>query len=387
MRVLNFLNTKYRTLFGSKLFISPIDESREYLESFPHPRDNIERSYFQYRCQMLPFPKFKRFIFHVISCPILVYYLLKTFFQEKPIFKYNAEALLLFGGSIEIVPKSLAVEYYILQIPDFQQRIALTKGDRAFIRKLIKRYPFYWYFIFKCTLKIAMFSYLIQSYSPKALICSEEYSFTSSVLTDYCEELDIVHINIMHGEKLFNITDSFFQFNRFYLWDEFYKDLFIELRAEPSQFIIECPPIMLPWEIRNIKKSIDYTYYLEGIEDELTLVSIRNTLFPFCNAGFNVAIRPHPNGLNLNKVKEKFFDMEIEDIKNIGIKESILRTHHVISIYSTVHLQALANNIPIIIDDITRPDVFNKLQELKYICLQKEHSLLSMELPFGSKRM
>lgn len=379
MRLIKNLKNIFVKFFDKTLFDIEVEKSKAYLQSFPEPNDDIERGYFQYCCQMQSFGKLKRFILTIASGLLLLYYNSKLWLQKSPLQKDHEEALLLFAGDLKIIPSSLTDEFIIKQIPNFQDEIALINDDRSYIHKLMKRFPLSWYFIFKCTLKIAMYRYLILSYSPEVFICSEEYSFTSSVLTNYCERIGIEHINIMHGEKLFNIRDSFFRFNRCYIWDEFYRNLFIELRTENTQFIIEKPPSQLPWEIESLKKKVDYTYYLQK-ETNLTLASIHRILMHLYDAGFTVAIRPHPIQSDIKRIKGVFNEIEIEDTNEIRIEESVLRSKHVVSLYSTVLSQALANNVPIIIDDITRPNEFAKLKELKYICLQKAHSLLSVEL-------
>ena len=82
--------------------------------------------------------------------------------------------------------------------------------------------------------KLAMYRYQYEVYHPKAMIVDEEYSYTSSFLTEYCHRLGVEHIDIMHGEKLYFIRDTFFCFDRCYVWDGYYRDLFCQLRAEPT---------------------------------------------------------------------------------------------------------------------------------------------------------
>ena len=74
--------------------------------------------------------------------------------------------------------------------------------------------------------KLAMYRYQYEVYHPKAMIVDEEYSYTSSFLTEYCHRLGVEHIDIMHGEKLYFIRDTFFCFDRCYVWDGYYRDLF-----------------------------------------------------------------------------------------------------------------------------------------------------------------
>lgn len=68
---------------------------------------------------------------------------------------------------------------------------------------------------------------------------------------------------------------------------------------------------------------------------------------------------------------------DVEDTTQISIEQSLLQSGAAISLYSTVLNQALCNSIPIIIDNMSNPENFNKLKELGYVCLYKEHRLLS----------
>ena len=75
-----------------------------------------------------------------------------------------------------------------------------------------------------------------------------------------------------------------------------------------------------------------------------------------------------------------FSEYEIETSAEIGIETSILRSRHVIGLYSTVLYQAHINHVPVVIDDLTDPERFSQLAELKYMMLSLPHTLLSEEL-------
>ena len=94
-------------------------------------------------------------------------------------------------------------------------------------------------------------------------------------------------------------------------------------------------------------------------------------------SGKKISIRPHPRYSNIDFVKKIFAFANVEDIEKISIEQSLLQPDAAISLYSTVLNQALYNSIPIIIDNVSNPENFNKLKKLGYICLYKEHRLLS----------
>ena len=68
-------------------------------------------------------------------------------------------------------------------------------------------------------------------------------------------------------------------------------------------------------------------------------------------------------------LKKIFTFADVEDTTQTSIEQSLLQSGAAISLYSTVLNQALCNSIPIIIDNMSNPENFNKLKELGYVCL------------------
>ena len=258
---------------------------------------------------------------------------------------------------------------------DFQNALFLTGEDCSFLRELARRYPTAFYFRFKCMAKLAMYRSLYETYRPKAILVSEEYSYTSSFLSEYCHRLGVEHINVMHGEKLYYIRDSFFCFDRCYVWDECYRRLFCDLRTEPMQFRVELPPSMLPWEKPSTPPEVDLTYYLqaEPTEQRMQIAAALHTLQA---RGMVIAVRPHPLYCD-DTLLEIFSGFTLEMPGDCSIEQSILRTKCAVSLYSTVLLQASINGVAVVIDDLTAPERFAQLKSLRYIMLDKPHGLLS----------
>ena len=258
---------------------------------------------------------------------------------------------------------------------DFQNALFLTGEDCSFLRELARRYPTAFYFRFKCMAKLAMYRSLYETYRPKAIIVSEEYSYTSSFLSEYCHRLGVEHINVMHGEKLYYIRDSFFCFDRCYVWDECYRRLFCDLRTEPAQFRVELPPSMQPWEKPSTPPEVDLTYYLqaEPTEQRMQIAAALHTLQA---RGMVIAVRPHPLHCD-DTLLEIFSGFALEMPGDCSIEQSILRTKCAVSLYSTVLLQASINGVAVVIDDLTAPERFVQLKSLRYIMLDKPHGLLS----------
>ncbi|MEY8759787.1 hypothetical protein [Chryseobacterium tongliaoense] len=362
--------------------VEPFDLTRsfqeELLNKFPIPRDMYERSYYQFRIQfdLLSFPK--KIINNLIGTFLLVLVIIIAFIKKKrkinsiresnvAVFPYKN---LNYNNAI---PTELINEFTIHSI-NFNSGLSINFNDFQLILKFIRKYPLQPYFLSKCLYKILFYRYIIDKYNPKAIISSAEYSFTSSVATLFCERNNVEQINIMHGEKLFYIRDSFFQFSRFYIWDSFYKNLFIKLKAEPNQFIVgNFPSLKLEIDI-NTEKKYSFTYYLAA-ENTETLMKIRNSMLLLDDQAM-LNIRFHPRYSSIDQINEIFEGFNIENSKEISLEESFKSTSNVISLYSSVLLQAYFSGLNIVVDDINNSN-YEKLKQAEYIILNKKHELLS----------
>jgi hypothetical protein len=359
---------------NNSIFDYPVEKQSEYLDKFKDPKDDIERSYYQYRCQMKLNHPTINFLLNMASLPMIILYLKKKATRIGT--NNRADAVFFADGKPEnIIPISLKRQYSSWEVIN-EKGEYLSKMDKKYLKKLWLRYPFSWHFLLKCLIKIRFYSYELATKEPKVIVVCNEYSFTSSVLTNYCESKNIKHINVMHGEKLYYMRDSFFHFHQCYVWNEHYAALFRSLRAENTQFVIAVPESLKFVKI-DVPKTIDFTYYL-GAEDGETLEHILHSLNQLSHNKNNVAIRPHPRYSDVEKIKKMCCkDMEVEDGQTLTIETSVLRTRYAISGYSTVLNQAYHNGTKVVIDDITNPESFRKLVELKYVMLETEHKLLS----------
>ena len=357
-------------------FSFPRIQQERYLQRFSEPKDDIERSYFQYLCQMKIIRNpLIRLGMNLASLPALLFYLLKSNDHDK---KHEDFAAVFFsdGKPSNIIPRSLKEQYSGIYVIDGEKSESLNRTGKKYLLKIWRRYPFSWYFILKTVLKLRYYCYVIDSFRPQAIIVCNEYSFTSSALTQFCRMNNVQHINVMHGEKLYFIRDSFFRFDRCYIWDPYYKELFCRLRAEPDQFVVEVPESLSFVRDGSAEKSVDYTYYLGGEKGE-TLKKIVDSLAALQQKGKKTAIRPHPRYSPLDELREIAGGMEIEDNKALSIEDSLIRTKNAISLYSTVLNQAYGNGVQVVIDDVSDQGRFSKLKELGYIMLTKNNRLLS----------
>lgn len=372
------INQLRQQYFSKPMGFPDEDVQRRFLDGLEAPRDDIERSYLQYLCQKSCSAKSRLSPFKRWMSGLLVQVLLLRTEPErndvKQISDRSMAAFIHAGVTRSIIPVSLQEAYQILDFSYFGKR-RLTKKDRRFFRQTVwKRYKHDGDFCLKLLLRMEMYAYVLSQGTFQAVITHSEYSYASSFLTEYCRRLGVEHINVMHGDKLYYIRDAFFHFDRCYIWDEYYRKLFCALRAEPTQFRVELPPSMQPWEKPATPPEVDLTYYLQGESPE-QLRRIAAALHTLQVRGMVIAVRPHPRYTPPESMRF-FQDFLVED-GSISIEQSVLRTKRAVSRYSTVLLQASINGVSVVIDDLTEPERFAQLRSLRYIMLDKPHELLS----------
>lgn len=372
------MNIFDKLFVGDKSYFDiPVSEQTKYLESLGTAKDDFERSFKQYKGQVFFMSKTKFCLLSVLSlivvCVLVLYYTARGLFVKK---QYKVEAISRAGKDEQFIPNSLLIKY------DVKRDLWNTKGafyvkDIPFALLLFVKYIFHPYLLLKLLFKVAKYSSLIYKYQPGAVIVNDEFSFTSSIMTLFCERHNVKHINVQHGEKFYYIRDSFFRFHECYIWDEHYKRLFILLKAEPSQFIIELPESMK----FDLKKHYseqyyaDFKYYL-AIYNEEEIKAIVNVMEFIKRSGYTVKYRPHPNYSDVNLLKKYVSDDEIE-LPKVNILDSISSTKHVVGVFSTVLTQAFFNGQNVLIDDVSYKNQYNALKDLQYILIDKVEGRLS----------
>lgn len=344
------------------------DRCKKYLYGLPQPEDEIDRSYCQFLTQS--FYQGRPIIRFAERCYAKLKFkkYLNSFLRRKPDFVRQADAVFFNSLGKKIIPDELCEAYPDIAFDDGLDNPLLLPKDCEFIEEICSRYknP---YFIFKISCKLAAYRNLIERYRPKAIIATSEYSFCSSVLTKFCRNNGVLHINVMHGEKLFDMTSTFFEFDRCYVWDSHYIDLFEELRAKPNQFVIAVPESM-KFDRELPEPKADLKVFLSN-ESKSELKRMKNRLDRILSENImnirKIVIRPHPIYGSLKNTEKVFSDgYTIENCKDVGIEDSITESRYVMARYSTVLQQALNNGVKIILDDCTSPKSAGMLKLLKY---------------------
>lgn len=377
MSILQIMNKLADKLAKSNngVFNVPVAYQKEYLNTLKTPKNDFDRSYNQYLCQMRLNSRWVSLGLNIVSIPMILFYLVKPNNSNAGI-SCKKNVFFCDGKPNNIIPKELSIllgDYITIN----EKKEALQKSDFAFFLEILRKHPFSFHFLLKCLLKIRFYSFQIQKYHPDIIVVCNEYSFTSSVMTEYCNRNGIQHINVMHGEKLFYMRDSFFHFNRCYVWDQVYAELFVALRADKEQFVIATPESFDFSKFDQIEIKYDYTYYL-GYESGDTLQKIIFAMKTLRRKNYYVNIRPHPRYTDLNELRMYCGgDIDIENTHAVLIEESIMRSRSVISAYSTVLNQAYHNGRNVVIDDYSQPENYNKLFDLGYVMLEVKHEVLS----------
>lgn len=382
MKMRNFIKEIYSKVSRSNNLLT-FKEQERFLLSLPEPKDDFDRSYFQYKCQMFKKGKKIWLIMNLASILIiplfLIYAINKTIYRNiKNINKIDTEDKVIFIVSKyrdDLLPKEITMEIDDVVIST-KNVVNISKKDISFIKKLIVMYPTSWYFLLKNIIKISHFSGQIIEHQPDKIICAYEYSFTSSILTQYCEINGVELVNVMHGEKLYDLDNTFFRFHKFYIWDSYYEELFKLLRAGENHYLIGTPPAISLKSVSLTEEIYDYKYYL-GVESDDQLKKIYTIMKMLTDKGHKVSVRIHPNYFNKKNVETIFKDIEIENPISVEISESIESTRNIISQYSTVLYQGYILNKSVVIDDYSDVEMYSNLKELKYIMLNKPHKLIS----------
>ena len=343
------------------------------------PKDDIGRSIAQHKCQVYPFKKevFRLNLKAFFLTPLI---LLALLFKKKCLIKVKDNQSAIVCYNCYNLPGALPVALNNENISCLKSEECsyyLSKKDLPFLFKLFFRCFWHPFLTLRVLLKVAKYRAIIDSFQNlEAIAITGEFIDTSSALTQYCRENGIKHYDFMQGEAFGSPRASFFHFDKCYVWDQHYKEMFISFGACPEQFEVSLPQCLQKIDSVNIDKTIDYTYFLCGDPDE-ELTIIRSAIDKLAAKGYVCEVRPHPKWSDMELVKKVFQGISIQDTGIVNIDASIVKTKNAVSLYSTVLLQAYYNDVNVVIDDLSCPAKFNMLEGYQYIMLSKPHQLLS----------
>ena len=371
-KINSYIISKISKKSSNDIFISYKEQKSILEEIYEENFDDtyFSRSYCQYLCQKKIHQQNYCFL-NFLSFFIIKFLIIFFEFFPKKIMKKEKIDIIYFG-----IEKTIPKKFFKYKMKKLENHFFLTKKDIKYFKiDILKKSKRQYYFALKILLKIAIYRYNIEKYSPRIFLVTSEYSWTSSLLTEFCEKNKIFHVNYMHGEKSYYIRDSFFKFHRCYIWDEHYKKIFCELRAFEKQFkTIEYSSFIPKIEI---KEKLYNTYYLqadETAEDINKIIKILKELE--LKTGYIGKIRCHP--VYTSQRIKRVIPIEMLDLEK-NIYYSIGMSNYIISKTSTVLYEAyVMGSSEIIIDDITQDKKnYAYLKELKWISIFKPHQRLS----------
>ena len=367
----------------NKVNTSSVYKQDEFISSLKFCSSNSCLSFNQYKCQNFLFGKIYFYSTSFVSIFVIpfyfVYLLIKGFLNKNSKFKQNEHKNLIILKekiSNDFIPSSLIKSYEDSNktVGYYEGKMLSLKDASYLFNNIIMKYPLSPFFILKVMVKLSIYSYIIEQYTPKVICCvGSEFSFPSSFLTEYCNSHNIDHYNAMHGEMTYNIMNSYATFNRSYIWDTHYKNILNDLLSKTNKYIVEIPSSF--FLKKNIVPKYEYTYYLQiHSSDELNIIS-NNLLDRFTSD--IICIRFHPRTENVEEIYNTFSDFDIQSPFDVKMSESISLTKKLIGMSSTCLFQGYLNAKQVIIDDLSNPIIFKNLSDLRYIMLTNNHQLLS----------
>lgn len=358
--------------------VTRYDQER-YIDSLPEPKSLVDRSYNQYLCQKRRRAnaayKILQELTNVCALFPCAYF---AFFKGglRGCHKNVEKSRAVFLGSPKLkdrFPERLVNRFHEIEF-DGLYGMSLSAEDRRFVRCIWAQHPRSFLFVLKCAMKIASYADVLEKTGAGALIVAKEDSYTSSVLTEYCRRRNVEHINIMHGEIVYNFARTFFAFDECYVWDQHYADVCISLRAEPEQFVVGLPKMLLYGGAYG--KPHGVTYYLQS-QDKEGMFRVRSALEAL---GRDYRVRPHPIFIDADELYEVFDGAVIEDCEAVSIERSIMESELIISQFSTVLFQGYINGKQVVIDDVSNPDLIERMRDCDYIMLKKEECFMLGDL-------
>lgn len=253
----------------------------------------------------------------------------------------------------------------------------IDKSARHIIKECLKKYPFAFYMNLSIILHLSRYYKLILQYNPKAFITTlTELDYTTSIITNYCEEKGIKYIGVQHGEYCYNPAMAYVRFSEYYAWDKETIENMELVNTKIDYAHIYTPERLTPQFHKNSNPQFFLTFYLSG-ENETDLVKLKEVLLRFTRNGYNCCVRKHPHFLSVDLIHNLFdkTNIVVEDNSAVSIGESISNTKYIVSHISTVLTQGFVNNMPIVLDDVIGD--LNYLKKIHYPNIKRATMLFS----------
>lgn len=217
-------------------------------------------------------------------------------------------------------------------------------------------------FFFALNMKISKYYFFIKYYNVNKLVVFQEYSFYMTYLTRVMKSENLELYNVMHGIP--GDTYCFFKFTKTFIWGEYFRNKYLDLKAEPNQFVLSGSiyhyAIKEKYSKLNISTSIDILYIMQGAEKGYS--DVLEVLIKM-SSNYNIVIKQHPR----YKIKLNTVLKETEE----DTLDCISKSRLVISHYSTALIDS------IILDKSIISYIDLKSVEYKYISFLDDNFIVS----------
>lgn len=380
-----------------KIISKTVPQWLKYIDSFPSPKNDIERTRYHFLCIEQFEDKKKRVAKNGLSLLLIPVCIVGSGFtsllsrhttksRNCNLVEFEVENRKKLSPMTIGLPTELSNEY--MTIDTYRQRKGkalffkgcLDKRVFGFWGKYVKKYPYAFYMNLQILSHLMSIEKIIHLYNPKAIVTTEsENDCCTSAITCFCENDGIEYIGLMHGEYLLSPLHAFVRFSRFYVWDELYINQFVRAHCN-KQFFRIYKPDRFDMNIKDINENKKYflTYYLQN-QSEKSLMCIRDVLCKIVKRGKACCVRLHPRFSNRDEI-EWIFDatkIHIEDSSSSDIKKSLSNTEYVAAMSSTVLSEAYENGIKAVIDDVSDSEYYEYLKRTMYINLIRIQERLS----------
>lgn len=360
---------------------------KAFLGSLKKSDDPIDIAYNKYLCRMHLFSKPKRLFMNLLGLGATVVelvYLLRGNRSLQP--KRSGVAVLEKSRAVpnfsDIVPEQIYTDYETVTVSEnFNSKFGtLCKEAKAWFFKSVKRHPFSFFFNYLVYVELAAHSHFLLEYNPEAtVVYVNERNVASAIITALYEQSGRKFISFMHGEYLLQLVQGYMGFSEYYVWDDFYVDMFQnDLNCHIKEYRVYTPKkLQKKWDFTGIEPEYFCTYYFSG-ESAQTVINLAAILSEFEAKGKKCKVRPHPrNVVHFKEILSNFAGVVIEDSREIPLRDSLAQTEYVVGLTSTVLSEAVIEGKKIVVDDLSDPAQFASLSDRRSAVLNREHILLS----------
>lgn len=323
----------------------------------------LQNSLRQYDCHTRYFLRLIWFCFNLFSIlAILPLFLILCLRSFKKIHVKKTSHISLYPK----IPKDIREKFSPVYV---KKPVGYVKfRDLKYVSQILKYSGFRPYFLLRALWKLGVYSELVDTYAPDRVWVTQEMVFESSLLTHYLSDFKIEHANFMHGENYFSIQLAFSSFTEFYVWDEYYVDIFKSLHVTVKKFVVFSA---LERSTSSFVQKKVIKYYNQDSRNINRFILVLNNLQTFAqshNCELTVRLHPlHQSKYEIKALQERHIQLENNAI---DIVDSISEAKYVCSEFSSVLYIASLLNREIVIDN-TFQERIDLIKDLDPIFIKK----------------